>query len=105
MSTQSTVVAVFQSNSEAQAADDELEQNGFSQSDIYVTSGSSGQASSTAAAPSSYDTGTRHEGGVTGWFKRVFEGEETDRPHYENHLRGGTFVVSVDTKEENIGRG
>jgi uncharacterized protein (TIGR02271 family) len=101
--TQRTIVAVFRNTKEAQAAVDELEQSGFNQSDIYVTSDDSGQASSTAAGPSAYDTTSQHEGGISGWFNRVFGGEdETDRPHYENALRSGNIVVSVDATDENL---
>lgn len=101
--TQRTIVAVFGNTSEAQAAVDELEQSGFNQSDIYITSDYSGQGSSTADAPSAYDTARRHEGGISGWFSRVFGGdEESDRPHYENALRSGNVVVSVDATDENL---
>jgi hypothetical protein len=103
--TQSTIVAIFRNTSDAQAAVDELEQNGFSQSDIYVTSDYSGQGSSAAGTPSAYDTASRHEGGISGWFNRVFGGEdETDRPHYEDALRSGNIVVSVDARDENLDR-
>jgi hypothetical protein len=101
--TQSTIVAIFRNTSDAQAAVNELEQNGFSQSDIYVTSDYSGPGLSTAGTPSAYDTASRHEGGISGWFNRVFGGEdETDRPHYENALRSGNIVVSVDAADENL---
>src|SRR5438270_9173711 len=103
--TQSTIVAIFRNTNDAQAAVDDLEQNGFSQSDIYVTSDYSGQGSSTAGTRSPYDTASRHEGGISGWFNRVFGGEdETDRPHYEDALRSGNIVVSVDARDENLDR-
>ena len=102
---QSTVVAIFRNTSEAQAAVNELQENGFSQSDIYVSSDDSGQGSSPAGTPSAYDTASRHEGGISGWFNRVFGGEdETDRPHYEDALRSGNIVVSVDATDENLDR-
>jgi uncharacterized protein (TIGR02271 family) len=101
--TQSTIVAIFRNTSDAQAAVNELEQNGFSQSDIYVTSDYSGPGLSTAGTPSAYDTASRHEGGISGWFNRVFGGEdEADRPHYEDALRSGNIVVSVDVTDENL---
>jgi len=89
-------VAVFRDPSDAQAAAEELEASGFSRSEIYI---SSGDSTGTAR-----DEGTtHHEGGIAGWFKRVFgSDDESDRPYYENAVSSGNAVLSVDTNEQNV---
>ncbi len=97
--TQSTVVAVFRNLSDAQAAANELETNGFSEDEIYI--GSSDQARSSEYS-SEYKEGS-HEGGIAGWFKRVFGGdEESDRDYYQNAVSSGNVLLSVDTNESNV---
>jgi uncharacterized protein (TIGR02271 family) len=94
--TQSTVVAVFRDTSDAQAAAEELEASGFSENDIYINSGDRTEIAR--------EEGTsHHEGGITGWFKRVFgSDDESDRPYYEKAVSSGHAVLSVDTNEENV---
>ncbi|MFL6350992.1 MAG: YsnF/AvaK domain-containing protein [Bryobacteraceae bacterium] len=94
--TQSTVVAVFRDISDAEAAAQELEASGFSENEIYINSGDRTEVTR--------DEGTgHHEGGITGWFKRVFgSDDESDRPYYENAVTSGHAVLSVDTHEENV---
>src|SRR5689334_2792476 len=95
MRTQSTVVAVFRNLSDAQAAANELEANGFSEEEIYITSSDTSSSSELE--------GRSHEGGIAGWFKRVFGGDdESDRKYYENAVSGGNFLLSVDTDEDNV---
>jgi stress response protein YsnF len=94
--THSTVVAVFSDASDAQAAARELEASGFSEDEVFI---SSGYRTETATDVES----SHHEGGIAGWFKRVFgSDEETDRPYYENAVSSGHAVLSVDTTEDNI---
>ncbi len=94
--TQATVVAVFRNTSDAQAAAQELEANGFNEGDIYVSSADY-TGSATQAA--------HHEGGIAGWFKRVFGGEdEADRNYYEQAVSSGNVLLSVDTDENNVDR-
>ncbi|MGA8027675.1 MAG: YsnF/AvaK domain-containing protein [Bryobacteraceae bacterium] len=98
-STQSTVVALFRNISDAQAAAGELKAQGFSDNDIYIGSESEGSPNTGSR------TDTHHqEGGITGWFKRVFgqEEDETERPYYENAVRSGNVLLSVDTDDDNI---
>jgi len=93
--TQSTVIAVFRDLSDAQAAANELEANGFSEEEIYI--------SSSDTSRSSEYKGRGHEGGIAGWFKRVFgSDDETDRSYYENAVSSGNFLLSVDTDEDNV---
>ncbi|HZQ51559.1 MAG TPA: general stress protein [Bryobacteraceae bacterium] len=57
----STVVAVFQNASDAQAAANELKANGFSQNDIYISSSETGSTD----IPRVEGT-AEHEGGIKG---------------------------------------
>jgi len=94
--TQSTVVAVFSDASDAQAAAEELEASGFSEGEIYINSGDR-----TAIARD--EATSHHDGGIAGWFKRMFgSDDESDRPYYENAVSSGHAVLSVDTNEENL---
>ena len=101
--TQSTVVAVFHSQSDAQAAVDDLKANGFQSNELFTSTDTQGTAS--------MDTGTgraepRHrEGGIKGWFKSIFgQDEETESPYYENAMDRGNVFVSVDVSDEDVDR-
>jgi uncharacterized protein (TIGR02271 family) len=94
--THSTVVAVFRDASEAQAAARELETSGFSEDEIFINSGARTETATDAES-------SHREGGIAGWFKRVFgSDDETDRPYYEKAVSSGHAVLSVDTTEDNI---
>jgi len=94
--THSTVVAVFSDASEAQAAARELKASGFSEDEILISAAD--RTETVTHAESSHN-----EGGIAGWFKRVFgSDDETDRPYYERAVSSGRAVLSVDTTEENI---
>lgn len=96
----STVVAVFENASDAQAAANELKANGFSQNDIYLSSSDTGSTN----LPHAEGT-TEHEGGITGWFKRVFGGhDEEERGRYEDALQGGNAILSVDVANQDLNR-
>jgi uncharacterized protein (TIGR02271 family) len=104
--TQSNVVAVFRTNSDAQAAADELMSNGFATDDIYISSYNAGQTGS-ASVPAEIHTQhtSHHEGGIKGWFKSLFgedEERDEDRQNYQEALdRGGVLLsVAVDPEEE-----
>lgn len=104
--TQSNVVAVFRTNSDAQAAAGDLKSNGFATDDIYISSYSNaGQTGSAPGAAETYSQTSHHEGGIKGWFKSLFgEDDERaeDRQNYEDVLnRGGVLLsVAVDPEEE-----
>ena len=91
MPTQNTIIAAFRSTSDAQAAATELESAGVSRSDIYLESGSEKSSRS-----------KKTEGGITGWFKSIFEGDEDDRSTYEDALTRGNCVLRVDADEQQI---
>ncbi len=98
--TNSTIVAVYPNVSAAQAAADELRRNGFSQDDIYISSGGSGSATGRSTTGSSVQ---ENEGGITGWFKRVFGQEDhEDRTYYENAASTGNVVLSVNATDQNL---
>jgi uncharacterized protein (TIGR02271 family) len=102
--TQSNVVAVFRSDSDAQAAADELKSNGFAADDIYISSysntGQTGSASTPSAGYSEHPS--HHEGGIKGWFKSLFgeEEDDTDRQSYEEAINRGSVLVSVTVDQE-----
>src|SRR5690348_7721514 len=86
--TRSTIVAVYASPSAAQAAANELKKNGFDSDDIYIGSGESSERP--------------HEGGITGWFKRIFgQDRHEDEPYYENATQRGNVVLSVEASGGN----
>jgi len=90
--TRSTIIAVYASPSAAQAAANELKKNGFDSDDIYIGSGGSGESS---ARP--------QEGGITGWFQRIFgQDSHEDEPYYENATRRGNVVLSVEASGGNL---
>jgi uncharacterized protein (TIGR02271 family) len=102
--TQSNVVALFRSNSDAQAAADELKSNGFAADDIYISSYSNtGQAGSVSTPSAAYsEHPSHHEGGIKGWFKSLFgeDEDDDDRRNYEDALTGGSVLVSVTVDQE-----
>jgi stress response protein YsnF len=104
--TQSTLVAVFRSASDAQAAANELKSNGFDSDEIYISSDTSASNAKTReTSASGYAEERHHEGGITGWFKRIFGAEEDeDRSYYQEAVNTGNVVLSVDTTDENFER-
>lgn len=101
--TQSTVVAVFRNSSDAQAAANELKANGFTDQDIYISTYGNTGAAGTTSSTATQGT-TRHEGGITGWFKSLFGEDEqhTDRSYYEGAVSSGNVLLSVDVNDDNI---
>jgi uncharacterized protein (TIGR02271 family) len=98
--TQSNIVAVFRSSSDAQAAADELKANGFSADNIYLSSYSNGGAAVSTSATGTearQESTNAHEGGIKGWFKSLFgENEaESDRRTYEDAITSGGVLLSI----------
>lgn len=104
--TRSTVVAVFRDSSDAQTAADELKANGFTQDDIYLSSYSSSTTSGSTTSGTGDYHATHHEGGIVGWFKRLFgeDDEQDDRGRYESAVNSGNVLLSVDTTDEDVDR-
>jgi uncharacterized protein (TIGR02271 family) len=101
ITTHSTIVAVYSDVSAARAAADELKKNGFREEDLYI---SAERSDSAAASGSPAKSSTRQsEGGITGWFKRIFGQEDhEDQPYYENATKRGNVVLSVDATSQNL---
>ena len=92
-----TIIAVFKSASDAEAAVSELKANGVSANDIHISS------ERTAGGSTHLQDATHHEGGFVGWFKRIFgDADESDRQAYENAFRSGNVLVSVDARDEDV---
>ena len=99
--THSTIVAVYADASAAEAAANDLKKNGFDQDDLYISSGGP-ESAATGRSPAKSST-HQHEGGIIGWFKRIFGQEDhEDRPYYENATSRGNVVLSVETKGETL---
>jgi len=93
-SQQSTVVGVFEDYNTAERVARELTEAGISRESIDVRSNFRTGA---AGRTGDYDQG-EHEGGISGWFHRLFGGEETHRESagdYAEMVRRGNAVVSV----------
>jgi uncharacterized protein (TIGR02271 family) len=107
--TQSTVVAVFRSSSDAQSAAEELKANGFAADDLYIssytTAGTSGGASQ-SETQALYPEGSHHqEGGIKGWFKSLFgedDASNEDRSYYERAVNSGNVLLSVEVNDSNV---
>jgi uncharacterized protein (TIGR02271 family) len=105
---QTELVAVYDDPSEAERAENELIQNGFDRSNVRVTRG---QANRTFAAGSSVSTepayeGT-HEGGISGFFNRLFghdDADSTSEEHrqYRSAFDRGAAVLSVTVHDDRI---
>ncbi len=96
---QSTIIAVFRSASDAQGAVRDLEAAGIPRNDIYLES-----AQNTASSTEGLGSRTAaHEGGVTGWFKSLFGDEdETEHTGYQQALGQGNVMLTVDANENQL---
>ncbi len=101
--TQSTVVAVFRTISDAEAAAGELKSQGFNEDEIFISTEGGAAADPARQTGTEYKGTNRHEGGITGWFKSLFSSDdEDDRHYYEDAVRTGSVLLSVDTTDQNI---
>ena len=103
--TQSTVVAVYSNISSAQAAAEELKRNGFSQDEIFITStGSTGGGTMTGTTSGTTGMGaSSNEGGISGWFKRVFGADDdADQAYYQTAHNSGNVLLSVEATDQNL---
>lgn len=95
--TQTTLVAVYSSRSDAEKAADDLRDNGFDKSDIYMSGDVATEYPTTTTGE------THHEGGFMHWLKSLFGGEhDEDQKNYETAVRGGRTVLSVQAREDNL---
>lgn len=105
--TRHAVVGYFNDNQSAQAALNDLVENGFSRervhlssSNDYATDAATGGAGLTGRAPA------EREGGISGWFRSLFGSDEydTDATRYSERARSGGSVVAVDATDEDRDR-
>ena len=99
--TLSTLVAVFRTDADARAAADDLRNNGFGASDIFITAANTTTTNETVARDYQH-----HEGGIKGWFHSLF-GEDQDETNnaahaYESAIDTGNVLLSVETNEQNV---
>lgn len=85
---ETTIIAVFRNNTDAQAAMTDLQAAGVPRGDIYLETNNDKSSRS--------KTGST-EGGISGWFKSIF-GDENDRERseYENAITQGNCLLRVD---------
>ncbi|HEX7359244.1 MAG TPA: YsnF/AvaK domain-containing protein [Bryobacteraceae bacterium] len=94
--TQATLVAIFRDALSANNAVEELKANGFTSSDIHV---SSEEPAYTTEEPH------RRAGGIKGWFSSLFgKGNDEYRTHYEDMLQSGNVLVGIDATGEDVDR-
>ena len=100
LNTQTTLVAVFDDAASAATARLELINEGFTESEVQVTSGD-GAALRTGDAASGNTglTGTpgteSSGGGIGGWFRSIFGGDSDESGNYAQAIQGGGTAVTV----------
>ena len=99
---QTHLVAVFDDYDTARKAQNELIEEGFSRDDVHIT-GEDKPRVQTASSGSSYSTESAHEGGISGFFHRIFGSDEhEDRGHYAEAVNRGSAVLTVDADESDV---
>jgi uncharacterized protein (TIGR02271 family) len=94
-----TVVGVFDDYSTAERVVRDLESAGIPRDSVQVRSNFM-----TGAAGRQVDMDRGHEGGISGFFHRLFGGDESDSGHYSEAVRRGNAVVAVTAPQEQIDR-
>jgi len=92
---QITLAGVFTDYSAAETVARELKTAGFPDSDIHLTNDRE------TASWSGDRTQYEHEGGISGFFHRLF-GSDHDSSYYEREVRGGRAVVTIDTDRDRM---
>ncbi len=101
--TDTTIVAAFRNSADAQAAATDLQSAGISRSDIYLESPSASASTGSSASDSYASRGAHSEGGVVGWFKSLFDGDDSNEHlGYQQTLTQGGYLLSVDTSETQL---
>ena len=99
-SNEKTVIGLFEDYRTAEAAAQALQNAGIERQSIQVKSNFM-----TGAAGRSADAGETHEGGISGFFRRLFGGESDDYSgHYAEAVRRGNAVVCVTAPPDDIDR-
>jgi uncharacterized protein (TIGR02271 family) len=97
-----TVVAVFDDYATAERAVADLVSNGFSRDSINITSNDSFASDSAMGniGLSGEHPRDRSGGGIGGFFRRLFGADDEYAGHYDEAIRRGAAVVSVNTDDE-----
>jgi len=98
-SNEKTVVGVFEDYSAAERAARSLNEAGVPRESIQVKSNLM-----TGAAGRTGYAGEPEEGGITGFFRRMFGAEGSEVGHYSEAVRRGNSVVTVTTTRDQIER-
>jgi uncharacterized protein (TIGR02271 family) len=93
------IVAVFEDYSTAERVARDLTNEGIDRSAIDVQSNFR-----TGAAGRGYDSREDEGGGVSGFFRRLFGGEESVSGHYAEAVRRGNAVVCVTAEPDQVDR-
>jgi uncharacterized protein (TIGR02271 family) len=104
--TSKTIVGVFDSSATAERAAQDLVQNGFSRSDIQITTNDNFASEAARGNTGLSGTYTGHQagGGISGFFRNLFGvGDEEDRT-YGDAIRRGGAVVSVRAGGDRVDR-
>ncbi len=97
---QKTVVGVFDDFATAQQAERELESDGIPRAQIQIESNMKTGAAGFGGA----EMEEHHEGGIRGFFHRLFGGDEDEHGHYQEALRRGNSIVAVTAEPDQIDR-
>jgi len=92
-----TVVGVFDDYSTAERVAQELTNAGIPRETIDVRSNFR-----TGAAGRGYEETAEHEGGISGFFHRLFGGDESEGGHYAEAVRRGNAIVTVTATERQV---
>ncbi len=93
--TQQNIVAVFDDFDTARQAQDDLVQSGFSRQDVQIAANDQPLVRS-ASSSSEYSSAPYHEGGISGFFHRIFgSDQDSDTGHYAEAVRRGSAVLTV----------
>jgi len=96
-----TVVGVFEDYSKADQVVRELVNNGIPRDAIDIKSNF---MTGTAGGSSSYSEEREHEGGISGFFHRLFGSDDDEAGHYAEAHRRGNAIVAVTMQGDQIER-
>ena len=97
-----TIIGVFDTQTSALQARQELLSAGFAQSDVTTLPAEGTATGTTSAASTASSAAPAHEGGVSGFFKSLFGMDERDEHVgvYSTAVQQGGYMVSVNTHND-----
>lgn len=99
--TQTHLVAVFEDFETATKAKNALLKEGFSNDDVHIT-GPDKPSVQAASSGTGYATESATEGGVSGFFHRLFGSDHEDTGHYTEAVNRGSAVLTVDADDSEV---